>query len=171
MNMVPNKYESELRSRSGQIRSPNENVSWLSWCHATYVWWATWDIAFDDATHVFHRRRGQGQVKLGQTIKHFFLNKNVSTFTCFVSGSHKSHFYARQFEIPKFAIQTGDVITFRYLFLYHCIAKNKDIALKVCKSVVCLKHYKMYSGFLHGFKTLNFIRTSVRKIDILRYVG
>ena len=56
-------------------------------------------------------------------------------------------------------------------FFGHCTAKNKDIALKFCMSVVCMYLNHIYSSFLDNLKISDFIGNCFWKIKILNFGG
>ena len=81
----------------------------------------------------FDPRKGQYKVKPGQTRSNL-QNQNFLPKSCLfypvLSQDSKNviYIYLRQLEMPKIEFQKSDVITFTRFF-YHCMAKNKDIAL------------------------------------------
>ena len=95
-------------------------------------------------------RKDQFQIKLGQKgqISKFniFLQKHAYHIQfCLRIPKNVIYFYVRQLEMPKIAFQKSDVATFT--FFNHCTVKNKDIALKFGRCVVCMQIYNIYSVF------------------------
>ena len=87
----------------------------------------------------FDPRKGQFQVKLGQIGSNFKI-QNFLTKTCLSypvlhhDSKNVIHFYVRQLEMPKVAIQKSDVITDVFLPLH----SQKSITVKFGMCVLCM---------------------------------
>ena len=124
------------RSRSGQVRSPYENVACLScdpcfMCHLErgIRWWrSVWSLT-------------QGTVNIRSKRVKFskskFSSKNMPILSSFVSELQKCDLLCTTIRNAKKCISKSDVMTFTWFF-DHCTAKYKDIALKFCMCVVCM---------------------------------
>ena len=155
MKKVAYKYwpHTKQRSRSGQIRSPNQNVvaSQIKVSCGTCfmghlgrkIWW--WHLFFK-----FDARKDQLQVKLGQIrsnleIQNFLTRICLSFEDLSQDSKNVIYFYVRRLEMPKKHLKN---VTSSPLPAFLAIEQpKKDVALKFCMHVVCLYLDHIHSGF------------------------
>ena len=103
-------------------------------CRAMHVW-IIWDVAFDGGILFLTR----GKIKLVQINSNFLIanfSLNSSILSNFVEEFQNFNLVLRKaFTNVKSCISKKALLSPLAVF-YHCIAKNRDIALKVCMRAV-----------------------------------